>query len=412
VPARPFERLRALPAVAAVADEPGVWIVGGAVRDALRGGDPHEVDLVVVGDAVAVARRAAARLGGQVLTHERFGTATVRAGALDFDLATAREETYPRPGALPEVRPAATIEADLGRRDFGVNAIAVDVALEREAAWPGAREDLDAGVLRVLHDGSFLDDPTRLLRMARYAGRLGFEPEPGTAALAEAAVAGGALTTVSGERLGAELRLLAREPQPAALEALARFGLGAALLPGFRFDAALVRRALALAPPDARADLIGLGAVLSEPAPGGPTRDSTGTHAAGSSIEARLDALGFPAAERRILAACARSPTLAASLRATMRPSEVRRVVQREPVEAVALAAARGAGAAERWLTEWRHLQPEITGTDLLAAGLSGPAIGAGLEAATAALLDGEAPDREAQLAVALGASPPPAPRA
>jgi tRNA nucleotidyltransferase (CCA-adding enzyme) len=400
VPARPFERLRALPAVAAVADEPGVWIVGGAVRDALLGGDPHEVDLVVVGDAVAVAGRAAARLGGQVLAHERFGTATVRAGALVFDLATAREETYLRPGALPEVRPAATIEADLNRRDFSVNALAVDVALEREAAWPGAREDLDARVLRVLHAGSFLDDPTRLLRMARYAGRLGFEPEPGTAALAGAAVAGGALTTVSGERLGAELRLLAREPQPAALEALARFGLGAALLPGFTFDAALIRRALALAPEDARSDLLALGAALRDPA------------GAGSPAEARLDALGFPAAERRVLAACARAGELAAPLQAAERPSQVRRIVQRAPVEAVVLAAARGAAAAERWLTEWRHLRPEITGTDLLAAGLSGPAIGAGLEAATAALLDGEAPDREAQLAVALGAAPPPAPRA
>jgi tRNA nucleotidyltransferase (CCA-adding enzyme) len=407
VPARPFERLRALPAVAAVADEPGVWIVGGAVRDALLGGEPHEVDLVVVGDAVAVARRAADRLGGQVLAHERFGTATVRAGALVFDLATAREETYPQPGALPEVRPAATIEADLGRRDFSVNALAVDVALEREAAWPGARDDLDARVLRVLHDGSFLDDPTRLLRMARYAGRLGFEPEPGTAVLAEAAVAGGALATVSGERLGAELRLLAREPQPAALEALARFGLGAALLPGFALDAALVRRALALAPPDARADLVALGAALREPA-----RDSMGAHGAGSPTGARLAALGFPAAERRVLAACARAGELAAPLQVAERPSQVRRIVQREPVEAVVLAAAGGAGAAERWLTEWRHLRPEITGTDLLAAGLSGPAIGAGLEAATAALLDGEAPDREAQLAVALGAAPPPAPRA
>lgn len=402
MPARPFERLRALPAVAAVAGEPGVWLVGGAVRDALLGRDPHEVDLVVVGDAVVVARRAAERLGGEVTVHERFGTATVRAGALVFDLATARAETYAEPGALPDVVPVGDIGADLARRDFSVNAMAVDAELEREAAWPGAREDLEGGVLRVLHDRSFTDDPTRLLRLARYAGRLGFAAEPGTAELAAAAVAGGALASVSGERLGAELRLLAREPQPAALRELARHGLGAALLPGFALDEDLVKRALALAPDDARPDLVALGAVVG-------ARDHAGRSAEPA---ARLDALGFPAHDRRVLVACARAGELAAALRALERPSEVRRVLAREPVEAVVLAAARGAEPARRWLTEWRHLRPAITGTDLLAAGLSGPAIGAGLEAATAALLDGAAPDRASQLAAALGAAPPPAPRA
>jgi tRNA nucleotidyltransferase (CCA-adding enzyme) len=396
VPARPFERLRVLPAVAAVAGEPGVWIVGGAVRDALLGLDPHEVDLVVVGDAAAVARRAAERLGGEVTVHERFGTATVRAGALVFDLATARAETYAEPGALPDVVPVGDIAADLGRRDFSVNAMAVDVELEREAAWPGAREDLEGGVLRVLHDRSFVDDPTRLLRLARYAGRLGFAADPRTAGLAAGAVAGGALDTVSGERLGAELRLLAREPQPAALGELARHGLGAALLPGFALDEDLVRRALALAPADARADLVALGATLD----------------AVTTVSRACRELAFPAHDRRVLVACARAGELAEALRAVEQPSEVRRVLLREPVEAVVIAAAHGAEPARRWLTEWRRLRTEITGTDLLAAGLSGPAIGAGLEAATDALLDGAAPDRASQLAAALGAAPPPAPRA
>src|SRR6185436_19246541 len=112
------------------------------------------------------------------------------------------------PGALPDVVPVGDIAADLARRDFSVNALAVDVALEREAAWPGAREDLEAGVLRVLHDRSFADDPTRLLRLARYAARLGFTAEPHTAALAAAADMAG----VSGNRMGAELRLLLAEP--------------------------------------------------------------------------------------------------------------------------------------------------------------------------------------------------------
>ncbi len=116
----------------------------------------------------------------------------------------------------------------------------------------GAREDLDARVLRVLHDASFRDDPTRLVRLARYAGRLGFAVEPHTAALANLAVSVGALGTVSGERLGAELRLLAGEPQPAALLALEQRGLGAALLPALLRRRG-ARRARRGAVPDRRA---------------------------------------------------------------------------------------------------------------------------------------------------------------
>src|SRR5829696_9218673 len=184
----------------------------------------------------ADARRAAERLGGDVVVHDRFGTATVRSAAATFDVVTARTETYERPGALPDVRPGAAIEEDLGRRDFTVNAIALRIADGALVEWPGARGDLAAGVLRVLHPRSFEDDPTRLLRMARYGARLGFEPDPDTDALAARAT----VETVSGGRLGSELRLLLREPQPAALLALERHGLGRAVVhPAFRADAGL-----------------------------------------------------------------------------------------------------------------------------------------------------------------------------
>src|SRR5947208_8290812 len=93
----------------AVAGETGVYVVGGAVRDALLGRTPRELDLVVEGDAVAVARRAAARVGGELTVHERFGTATVRADGFEFDLAGARRETYARPGALPDVQLGASL---------------------------------------------------------------------------------------------------------------------------------------------------------------------------------------------------------------------------------------------------------------------------------------------------------------
>ena len=214
-------RLGRPPAVAALDGEDAVYVVGGAVRDLLLDGTPHELDFVVEGDAVAVARRAAARAGGEVLVHDRFGTATVTTPEATFDLAGARRERYERPGALPEVELGASLREDLERRDFTVNAIALHLS-DGELTWlPGAEEDLRAGRLRVLHDESFRDDPTRLLRLARYAARLGFEPEERTDRLAAEAVAGGAVQTITGSRMGAELRLLLQEP-PAGGAARAR----------------------------------------------------------------------------------------------------------------------------------------------------------------------------------------------
>src|SRR3954468_1981004 len=172
--------------------ERGIWVVGGAVRDLLLGRRPVELDVVVEGDAHAVARRAAERLGGGVRVHDRFGTATVRCRGTALDGARARKESYPRPGALPDVRLGAGIEEDLARRDFTVNTLALRLADGRLAGRPGARDDLAAKLWRVLHDGSFADDPPRLLRLARYAARLGFGVEPRTGDLASEAVATGA----------------------------------------------------------------------------------------------------------------------------------------------------------------------------------------------------------------------------
>ncbi|MDA0184269.1 hypothetical protein OJ997_28430 [Solirubrobacter phytolaccae] len=190
----------------ALRDEPQVYLVGGAVRDELLGRTPKELDFVVEGDAIAVARRAAERLGGELTVHERFGTATIRTEADSFDLTSARTETYAHPGALPTVQLGATIEQDLGRRDFTVNAIARSLD-GREVAYPNAREDLEAGVLRVLHDRSFIDDPTRMLRLVRYAERFGFAADPRTAALFDLDL----LKTVSQDRVNREVRLILGE---------------------------------------------------------------------------------------------------------------------------------------------------------------------------------------------------------
>ena len=369
-----LERLGRPPAVAALDGEDAVYVVGGAVRDLLLGRDPLELDFVVEGDAIAVARRA----GGRVIAHERFGTATVQLPDATFDLTSARREHYERPGALPTVEVGASLREDLERRDFTVNAIALHLA-DGELIWhPDAREDLDAGRLRVLHDGSFLDDPTRLLRLARYSARLGFEPEERTDRLAAEAIAGGALQTVTGTRLGAELRLLLREPQPAALMALERNGLGRALL-GDAF--APDEQAIAVAHELSPGGLAALGAAIS------------------GEVAPMLDRLAFPAHDRDVVARAAAIEPAAAGT-----DVELWERFRREPPEAVAVAGARGdAEAARRWLEDLRHRRLEIDGNDVVAAGLSGPAVGEALDRATRAMLEGRAPTREDQLAAAVG---------
>ena len=390
-----LERLRALPAGARLLDAldglTGVHLVGGAVRDLLVGRSPRDLDLVAEEEGVAVAEELARRWGAPPpVVHGRFGTATVDG----VNVATARAESYPRPGALPEVR-AGTLDEDMARRDFTVNAIAVGVSpdvLGRVHAVPGALEDLDARRLRVLHDASFLDDPTRLTRLARYAGRLGFEVEEGTARLAREAFAAGAPATAGRARMGNELLLALHEPDPiAALTALRDLAAPTPLdPPGFDVDPDLMTRAAALLPGDPL--------VLLAAATVGVERDELAEWLGAihlSEAPVVLDAVDDPAG-------------LAASLRAASRPSELWRLLHRRTSQAVALAGAVGKGegaeaAARLWLDDLRHVRLAITGDDLLRAGVpQGRDIGEGLDRALARKLDGEAPTREEELAAAL----------
>jgi tRNA nucleotidyltransferase (CCA-adding enzyme) len=361
---------------AALAGEEGVYVVGGAVRDALLGRAPRELDVVVEGDAIAVARRAAARIGARVTVHERFGTARVARDDFAFDLAAARRERYARPGALPDVELGASIEEDLARRDFSINAIAVRLTDSALVEWPGARDDLSAGVLRVLHDRSFIDDPTRMLRLVRYAARLGFEPDPHTAALLDPALT----RTVSGDRLGNELRLAQREPID-ALRRLDATGLGRALLgDGFAYTWLAAR----VGP-----GLLALAACC------------TGV----DDLAARLDRLGFTARERDLVVAAADGYN---RLRDTTPDGDpaLWRLFRRERRETVELLAAAGHAGARRWLDDVRHRKLAISGDDLVARGLAGAAVGEGLARATIAMLEGRAPDRESQLEAAIPSEP------
>jgi tRNA nucleotidyltransferase (CCA-adding enzyme) len=389
-------RVRALPAAAPLlerlGDRAGVFLVGGAVRDLLLGVQPPDLDLVVEGDVSEFV----AALGGQIRTHDRFGTATVSVGGHLYDFARARRETYAHPGALPDVEPAS-LDEDLRRRDFTVNAMSIELggpAAGRLQHVPNAIEDLDGRRLRVLHDRSFIDDPTRLLRLVRYQSRLEFTIERHTDALARQAIAVGALGTVSGPRIGAELRLLAREPDPvAALGALG--AIGVALGPGLILrEVGTTSHALELLPADGDRAALVLGAASQGiPAP---------------ELTPWLDELEFPGTARdAIVAVASRAAALADRLREAHAPSEIAAAVGDGRPEVVALAGALGAEPeATAWLERWRHVRLEIDGDDLLAAGVGqGPAIGRGLRAALAAKLDGRVSGRDAELAEAIRAA-------
>ena len=394
-----------------------VDLVGGAVRDLLLGRTPLELDVVVAEEPHQFALELAAspRLADgaeaapapRLALHERFGTALVEWEGARADIAARRAESYPSPGALPKVRSGTVVE-DLERRDFTVNAISLALGGRRRGELRAAEHafaDLDAGRLRVLHERSFLDDPTRLLRLWRYAARLHFQPEQRTAALAREALLAPALATVSGSRIGTELRLALREADAlAALLALERGGVLGAIHPGLRLAVPerSVHAALRLLPPDGDRAVLLLAALLL----------STGD---GQAREL-LDELDFTAATRERVSDTVRlAPELPARLQAAARPSELAAAARGAPTEALALAGALGeeqglhpaAESARRWLGELRNVRLKITGDDLLDAGLAaGPDIGRRLQAVLEMRLDGTVGDSAAaQLEAALRAS-------
>ncbi len=303
-------------------------------------------------------------LGGEIRRHERFNTATVYLPEGSIDLAMARSESYPEPGALPVVQPAA-LEEDLARRDFTVNALAVAVGAAGEVIdHHGGLGDLAAGVVRVLHDRSFIDDPTRALRAARYAARLGLDVEEKTLTL----LLDTDFATVSTDRVDGELERLAAEPRAArALELLAGWGL------------------LAVAP----ADIAGFSA------------------AAALSAEPRWR--GSADLGRLLIELVRGDVAVSAAVLAGTNPSGASAAVDLadgRPAEELLLARALGGEWLDRYVDEWRTVRLEISGADLLAAGIpQGPAIGHGLEAALRAKLDGGAPSRDDELRIALEAA-------
>lgn len=342
------------------------YLVGGWVRELIAGRVPGgDIDVTVDGDLESLIENLDPALGLEVHErHRRFGTATVKAGGLRIDLARARRERYASPGALPDVEPA-TIDEDLARRDFTLNSMAISLRAPHDLLDPfGGAADARSGILRVLHADSFVDDPTRAIRAARYASRLGLEPDQDTLDLLRAA----GLGTVSADRRRAELARLAAEPTAPR---------GFALLAGWGVIELGARALELIAAVDARAA-------------GGPWGDDPATR--GHAI---------------MLAACGGERAAAAlklSRAEADRPSEGVRLAAGHARAELLLAAAAGAGWLDDYLEDWSSTTLEIDGEDLVAAGVpEGPAVGVGLRGALERKLDGGlGGGREAELELAL----------
>lgn len=205
-----------------IADEMGyrVYTAGGLIRDVMMGHESLDVDLVVEGDGILLAEELGKNHLARVRSHWKFGTAEV-VYSEDFkvDVATARVEFYAYPAALPQVE-SSSLHQDLYRRDFTINAMAASLNLDSFGElvdFFGGREDLNQGLVRVLHNLSFIEDPTRILRAVRFEQRYGFNIEPQTLKLLNEAVRQGVLGKVTPERIWEELKHILVEREAAKM---------------------------------------------------------------------------------------------------------------------------------------------------------------------------------------------------
>ncbi len=397
----PTAALNVLETAARVAAQRGarVYLAGGVVRDALAGTPllSPDLDLVVEGDGPGVARALADALAAPHVEHARFLTATVGpTSAGRIDVATARSERYEGRGVLPRVMPSS-IEQDLRRRDFTVNAMAVELGADGYGLLDphGGRADLAAGRLRILHPASFVEDPTRVFRAARYAARLGLRPDGWTTACQAWALSLAPYPALSGARILAELTHILAEASPET--ALVRLGVTGAyrlLDPRYRFGRA-TRARLAALPATlawsrehgfeaAPVELL-LVALLGEQA----------TDVVSSALR-RLDLSGDPLA--RITRAIAEGPALAEAVTRAPRASARARVLRgRSALELAALALG-GTATVRRhlaWFGEASRARGTLKGDDVIALGVpAGPDVAAVLEALRDARLDGEVRER------------------
>jgi tRNA nucleotidyltransferase (CCA-adding enzyme) len=403
--------------------EMGVYFVGGFVRDLLLDvPSKNDIDFVVEGDAIALVRQLRAEHGGQMRSHDRFGTAKWMLddgtfagapglpGAIDF--VTARSEFYTHPSALPTVE-GGSIKLDLHRRDFTINTLAVRLAPPPFGQlldfWGGTR-DLKRQIIRVLHSLSFVDDPTRMLRAARLEQRLGFTIEPRTRELIDSARP--FLDRVSGARIRHELEAILHEERPeAALSRLEALGVLAQIHPVLCVDEWLERAFAALR----RARDLPAWPALSAYAHDWWELPYFILMTFRSDEDARQKICKRLRVQRRTIDTIELAQRLRRTLPALAqrcRPSEV--VRRLDLMNNAALAAGWAAAASEtardqivHYAAHLRDVRPLTTGDDLKARGLEpGPHFGAILGRLRDAWLDGEisdAGDERALLARLIG---------
>jgi tRNA nucleotidyltransferase (CCA-adding enzyme) len=354
---------------------------------------PLDVDVVIEGDAVAVARAAADGADARLKKATRFGTATVSSGDCSIDLVTSRAESYRRPGALPTVRPSL-LGDDLRRRDFSINALAVSLngPNRGEVADPaGGLDDLKAGLIRVLHDRSFQDDPTRILRAARYEQRFGFSIEPETLGMIKRDL--DALSTVSGSRLRRELERTLREVRPdLALLKMDGLGILRAIQPGLSFGPvqAVAMECLGFTAEDS---LAARWVVLC-------------WNVEAAEIAAICSRLALTRDQRVAVGALPALRNAAKKLARDCKPSEVVGTLSDLPLAAVvALACISGVDAVRRqaldYIERMRHVRALLRGDDLIALGVpNGPRMGQATARLREARLDGQVKTRDDEAAL------------
>ncbi|MCJ7491343.1 MAG: hypothetical protein MUP15_04215 [Dehalococcoidia bacterium] len=372
-----------------------VYLVGGSVRDLLLGRAHVDLDIAVEGDAIALAGELAEVRQGRVIAHQAFGTASVELASARVDLAQARAETYSRPGALPAVR-AASIDEDLHRRDFTVNAMALRLTPPSAGQLldpHGGKGDLERRFIRVLHDASFRDDATRMLRAVRYEVRLGFRLEDETDRLLCRDLS--YLETISGARLRAEIVAMFFEERTS--ETLARceeLNILGALHRCLRFDKT-AESALARAQEERPApwDEVCLCLLC--------------WHCDERDIESVVRRLALPRRYERALLDSVRLRERLPELRQSdAPPSRIADLLDAlTPAAAWALALraddALAAERARRFLSEWRYVKSSIGASALRRLGVpAGPELGILLRRLRAARLDGLTHNREDELSL------------
>ena len=361
--------------------------MGGSVRDLLLGITPSELDLAVTGEEGDPVGSLARALGGTAMSVSQFGTARVGAGGVEFDVARTRRETYARPGALPTVTFAHSIDDDLPRRDFTIHAMAVSLNGDNfgELLDPlCGRRDLEARQVRILHSRSFRDDPTRILRAVRYAGRLVFEIEGETARLLVEDLRW--LDSVSGDRIRRELERTVAEGRVADILGLAQ-GLGVlrAIHPALSLTAGLAARLSEAGAPSATGLVGALASSASEAARDGLVRR-----------------LGLPPNQARIAVDVGRvRPRLDRLNGDSLAASEAYRMLEDVHAGAVEAWALLHEDADVRarlgdYLRRIRGAAPMLDGRSVIALGIEeGPAVGETLRALLMARLDGAVSSRE-----------------